>query len=35
VISQTSIEIQPGLDEFTLDAGITYLDNKRLDNVRT
>jgi DNA-binding transcriptional LysR family regulator len=35
VISQTSIEIQRGLDEFTLDAGITYLDNERLDNVLT
>jgi DNA-binding transcriptional LysR family regulator len=35
VISQTSIEIQRGLDEFTLDAAITYLDNERLSNVRT
>jgi DNA-binding transcriptional LysR family regulator len=35
VISQTSIEIQRGLDEFTLDAAITYLDNERLANVRT
>lgn len=35
VCSQTSSEIQRGLDEFTLDAGITYLDNERLANVRT
>lgn len=35
VISQTSIEIQRGLDEFTLDVGVTYLDNERLTNVRT
>jgi DNA-binding transcriptional LysR family regulator len=35
VISQTSIEIQRGLDEFTLDAALTYLDNERLTNVRT
>src|SRR3984893_13447177 len=30
VISQTSIEIQRGLDDFTIDAGITYLDNEPL-----
>jgi DNA-binding transcriptional LysR family regulator len=35
VISHTSIEIQRGLNDFTLDAGITYLDNERLSNVRT
>jgi DNA-binding transcriptional LysR family regulator len=32
--SQSPGEIQRGLDEFTLDAGITYLDTDRLDNVR-
>jgi DNA-binding transcriptional LysR family regulator len=35
IISQTSIEIQRGLDDFSLDAGITYLDNEPLAGVRT
>jgi DNA-binding transcriptional LysR family regulator len=35
VISQTSAEIQRGLDEFTIDVGITYLDNDPLSRVRT
>lgn len=35
VISQTSVEIQRGLDDFTIDAGITYLDNEPLSRVRT
>jgi DNA-binding transcriptional LysR family regulator len=30
----SSIEIQRGLDDFTLDAGLTYLDNEPLSNVR-
>jgi len=33
--SLTSIEIQRGLDDFTLDAGISYLDNEPLARVRT
>lgn len=32
--SETSRGIQRGLDEFELDAGITYLDNEPLSNVR-
>jgi len=35
VLSQTSMEIQRGLDEFTIDAGITYLDNEPLSRVLT
>lgn len=35
VISQTSAEIQRGLDEFAIDVGITYLDNDPLVRVRT
>jgi DNA-binding transcriptional LysR family regulator len=35
ITSLTSIEIQRGLDEFTLDAGITYLDNEPLVGVRS
>jgi DNA-binding transcriptional LysR family regulator len=35
VLSQTSIEIQRGLDDFSLDAGLTYLDNEPLAHVRT
>jgi DNA-binding transcriptional LysR family regulator len=35
VISQTSIEIQRDLDEFTIDVGLTYLDNDPLSRVRT
>ena len=33
--SLSSIDIQRGLDDFSLDAGITYLDNEPLANVRT
>jgi DNA-binding transcriptional LysR family regulator len=33
--SLTSKEIQRGLDTFDLEAGITYLDNEPLENVRT
>jgi DNA-binding transcriptional LysR family regulator len=35
VISQTSAEIQRGLDDFTIDVGITYLDNEPLSRVRS
>src|SRR5271163_3066865 len=35
ITSLTSVEIQRGLDEFTLDAGITYLDNEPLIGIRT
>lgn len=35
VISQTSMEIQRGLDEFTIDIGVTYLDNDPLQRVRS
>jgi DNA-binding transcriptional LysR family regulator len=35
VISRTSIEIQRGLDDFTIDVGVTYLDNDPLSQVRT
>lgn len=35
VISKTSVEIQRRLDEFAIDAGITYLDNEALSRVRT
>ena len=34
VVSRTSNEIQRALDEFALDAGITYLDNEPLHRVR-
>jgi DNA-binding transcriptional LysR family regulator len=34
VLSSTSIGIQAGIDEFRLDAGITYLDNEPLSRVR-
>jgi DNA-binding transcriptional LysR family regulator len=34
VISLSSAEIQRGLDDFTIDAGITYLDNEPLVGVR-
>jgi DNA-binding transcriptional LysR family regulator len=34
VVSQTSISIQRGLDEFNLDVGVTYLDNEPLARVR-
>lgn len=33
--TQTPAEIQRGLDKFTLDVGITYLDNDPLSRVRT
>lgn len=35
VISQTSVDIQRGLNDGTLDAGFTYIDNEPLDHVRT
>jgi DNA-binding transcriptional LysR family regulator len=35
VLSQSSREIQRGLDEFELDVGLTYLDNEPLPNVRS
>src|SRR5450432_1069054 len=35
VLSQTSQEIQRGIDDFELDAGLTYLDNEPLENVLT
>lgn len=35
VRSHTSIDIQRGLDDFTLDAAVTYLDNEPLRNVQT
>ncbi len=34
IISLTSIDIQRGIDDFSLDAGITYLDNEPLTHVR-
>ncbi len=34
VISMNSNEIQRGLDDFNLEAGLTYLDNEPLTNVR-
>jgi DNA-binding transcriptional LysR family regulator len=34
VTSQTSIDIQRGLDDFSLDVGLTYLDNEPLARVR-
>jgi len=34
VYSTTSIDIQAGIDEFRLEAGITYLDNEPLSHVR-
>jgi DNA-binding transcriptional LysR family regulator len=35
VTSQTSIDIQRHLDEFSLDVGVTYLDNEPLVRVRS
>jgi len=35
IISQTSSEIQRELDDFTIDVGLTYLDNDPLSRVRT
>jgi len=34
VLSRTSQEIQRGIEDFELDAGITYLDNEPLERVR-
>jgi DNA-binding transcriptional LysR family regulator len=34
VRSMTSVQIQDGLDKFELDAGLTYLENEPLSNVR-
>jgi DNA-binding transcriptional LysR family regulator len=34
VLSRTSQEIQRGIEEFELDAGVSYLDNEPMDNVR-
>ena len=34
VKSMTSVQIQVGLDKFELDAGLTYLENEPLSNVR-
>jgi DNA-binding transcriptional LysR family regulator len=33
ILSQTSQEIQRGIDDFELDVGLTYLDNEPLENV--
>ena len=35
VRSQTSAEIQRGLDDYSVDVGLTYLDNEPLPHVRT
>jgi DNA-binding transcriptional LysR family regulator len=35
VLSQTSLEIQRGLDDYRVDIGLTYLDNEPLPRVRT
>jgi DNA-binding transcriptional LysR family regulator len=35
VLSLTSQEIQRGIEDFELDAGVTYLDNEPLDGVRS
>ncbi len=35
VLSLSSIEIQRGIDDFSLDAGVTYLDNEPLSHART
>ncbi|HML29217.1 MAG TPA: LysR family transcriptional regulator [Hyphomicrobium sp.] len=34
IFSMTSAEIQAGIDKFELDAGLTYLENEPLSNVR-
>jgi DNA-binding transcriptional LysR family regulator len=34
VLSLSSVDIQRGLDDFSLDAGLTYLENEPLTNVR-
>ena len=34
VLSRTSQEIQRGIEDFELDAGISYLDNEPMENVR-
>ncbi|MBV1705215.1 MAG: LysR family transcriptional regulator, partial [Hyphomicrobiales bacterium] len=33
ILSQTSVEIQRGLDAFEIDVGLTYLDNEPLERV--
>jgi DNA-binding transcriptional LysR family regulator len=35
ILSKTSIEIQRALEDFEIDAGLTYLDNEPLSRVRT
>jgi len=35
VLAQSSAEIQRSLDDFTVDAGLTYLDNEPLERVKT
>ncbi len=35
VLAQTSLEIQRGLDHYSVDVGLTYLDNEPLPRVRT
>ena len=35
ILSKTSIEIQRGIENFELEAGLTYLDNEPLEHVRT
>lgn len=35
IVSLNSIDIQRGLDDFSLDVGVTYLDNEPLTHVRT
>jgi len=35
VLAQTSMEIQRGLDDYSLDVGLTYLDNEPLPRART
>jgi DNA-binding transcriptional LysR family regulator len=35
VLSQSSEEIQRSLDDFTVDVGMTYLDNEPLERVKT
>ena len=35
VLSLNTQEIQRGIDDFELDAGLTYLDNEPLEHVQT
>ncbi len=35
IFSQSSVQIQRGLDEFEIDVGLTYLDNEPLSHVRS